>query len=490
MTNCKVLKDWLRRAFQDVRHAAWLDRWLLLLPVVVWFSYQPNFHLARTDSMNLEFSLPIIYLCLTALIGLKQVWSQRQMLMKNRAVWLMAAFVGWNCLSLIWSVNPVRTILTAGLCGVLFFNFLVMLAVKKWQILLPLLTKIFLASAIFMSLVAIIQVAYGAWTDWGLCRGCTAAGFGFVRPSAFAIEPQFFGSLLIAPIIIVFYRCLIKKASKFHFAGLFILLMALYLTLSRGAIFALLIALVALLIIVIYNHQTKLKFALSFSSLMIVVSFGAGLIWHGLFTQLNPRVSDTFYDAVSKSVSQMTLGKISLPKPEAAQPTSMLETSAPILETVPPKAMFNGYVERSTNERTRLNEWALETWQKDARTILIGAGAGGAGKAIFEHTKKTGNAAEIVQNEFLSVLVELGLTGLVLWLAVIGGLAQKLRRQAWLGAILLAYMVQWNFFSGLPNALHIYCTLMLIFAIIDTVYAKTECINRRVHARQPSAPPH
>jgi len=43
--------------------------------------------------------------------------------------------------------------------------------------------------------------------------------------------------------------------------------------------------------------------------------------------------------------------------------------------------------------------------------------------------------------------------------------------------IILGFVLQWMFFSGLPNALHIYFVAMLMFAIIDRVDEKAEYIS-------------
>ena len=91
-------------------------------------------------------------------------------------------------------------------------------------------------------------------------------------------------------------------------------------------------------------------------------------------------------------------------------------------------------------------------------------GAGGAGKAILQITGQIASAGEIVQNEFLSILLELGIVGLAIWLAIWLDFIWQTRsnRIGWL--ILLAFMLQWFFFSGLPNALHIYLILAIFFA--------------------------
>ena len=73
---------------------------------------------------------------------------------------------------------------------------------------------------------------------------------------------------------------------------------------------------------------------------------------------------------------------------------------------------------------------------------------------------------EIVQNEYVEILLERGLVGLVLFMAVIASTFDKLNKSKnrWAWSIIAAYAVQWCFFSGLPNAIHIYliATLLLV----------------------------
>lgn len=265
------------------------------------------------------------------------------------------------------------------------------------------------------------------------------------------------------------------------------MVMALYLTLSRGAMIA---GAGAGLVLVAIAWQSVPQWVYRSTKLLGVALLGAtaGIAWHALFTQLNPRVADGWYDAVSKSVHHLTLGRISLPKNASAAPSlpeeQVLDTSYSML---PPRALFDGYVERSTSERTRLTDWALQTWRKDGWTMLLGVGAGGAGRAIWHYTGKTGWELEIVQNEYVSVLLELGVVGIMLALFSLLAVIKRTATQRWIWAILTGYMIQWLFFSGLPNALHIYLVLILVFAIIDKVYEKAERIDRRVYTRKPSA---
>lgn len=439
------------------------DKFLLLAPLVVWFSYQPNIYLGHSSAMNIELSLVLIYVAVLAVFALPLIFSNYQKLLRCNLVRIVGLFILWSFMSIIWSSNLSRAILTAGVSAALFTVLLGILStdVKK---LTPILKNTYIASAAFMSVLAIIQVAYGAWLDWGLCRGCLAAGFGFVRPSVFAIEPQFFGSLLLVPILILAAKFLRKTVTKTDVILLCIMVTAMYLTLSRGAIFSLVIAIACLMFL--YRNSLIKKSRLAFLPLVVLAGFGVGMVWHGIFTEINPRVSDGFYDSVSKSVNQLTLGKVNLPKLTASSASQAASPSTASVETNHPKAHFSGYVETSTSERTSMLNLALQTWRKDWITALFGTGTGSSGRAIQQHTHKLATEAEITQNQYVEVLLENGLIGAVLCLMAVVVYLYDTRRDKLAWATLIAFALQWNFFSGLPNALHIYLVLAVIFAAV------------------------
>ena len=237
-----------------------------------------------------------------------------------------------------------------------------------------------------------------------------------------------------------------------------------YLTLSRGAIFSLVIAIACLMFL--YRNSLIKKSRLVFLPLVVLAGFGAGMVWHGIFTEVNPRVSDGFYDSVSKSVNQLTLGKINLPKLTASSVSQAASPSTASVETNHPKAHFSGYVETSTNERTSMLNLALQTWSKDWTTMLFGTGIGSSGRAIQQYTHKLATEAEITQNQYIEILLENGLIGAVLCLMAMVVYLHDTRRDKLAWAILIAFALQWNFFSGLPNALHIYLVLAVIFAAV------------------------
>lgn len=60
--------------------------------------------------------------------------------------------------------------------------------------------------------------------------------------------------------------------------------------------------------------------------------------------------------------------------------------------------------------------------------------------------------------------METGLLGLSVFVATIVILLVRLRKNWWQIAVVVAFLAQWNFFSGYPNALHIYFVL-IVFAV-------------------------
>ncbi len=219
----------------------------------------------------------------------------------------------------------------------------------------------------------------------------------------------------------------------------------LFFTFSRGAIYAYAIALLILFFFALKRHVFR------FSLIVIPVStFLVSLILQGTFAALGP-TSETFTGAVTKSLHQLSLGLLDFrPKssenaildapsasPEALgtassseprkDPTSADSTSVSPLNAsevpnsaiassnIPQDTYFDGYVPESTNIRLSLNSLAFRTWKHDPLRLLFGVGLGGAGAAMYAaFPSEVGSPKEIVQNEPFSLLLELGLVGIIL----------------------------------------------------------------------------
>ena len=131
------------------------------------------------------------------------------------------------------------------------------------------------------------------------------------------------------------------------------------------------------------------------------------------------------------------------------------------------EAAFTGYVAESTDTRLRLSGAAFSVWHQDFATALFGVGLGGAGQALYVNGLSPA-PKEIVQNQYVSLLLETGLVGVALLLLTIVMIIRVFWRSPWrmvLICLLIAYGITLLFFSGLPNALHIYLLPAVIYVL-------------------------
>ena len=439
-----------------------LERLWLMAPIMIWFSYLPRISLAEDGTMNYELSLTLIYVVILAIVGLPRVWHRRSELRQLGLVRLASAFVGWSGLCVIWSDNRTRGLLTFAVYAVLYLVFLALVAERRLLCqLLPKLVRVAIRATVLACLLAIIQIILGTFVvadrhTFGLCAGCVAGQFGFIRPNLLAIEPQFLGSLLLAPLLYITYLTLRGKHDYAKQPLLLVLMLTtLWLTLSRGAIYAYLAGLVVMILLVRKWRRQLVVVGLIALSLVIC------LICQGALASANPRIDSSFTQAVSTSLNHLSMGIVRLPYQRKSS------TSLPSIPREHDKQpAYHGYVAESTNVRLSLTKTALAAWRSNRLgQQLFGTGLGSAGIVL---ARQTGSRyqKEIVQNEFVEVLLERGLVGL----ALLGGLVALygrlcFQRRDYLAlAILVAYLTQWCFFSGLPNALHIYLVLALLSA--------------------------
>lgn len=508
----------LRRVFFGLVYA---------LPAVLFFSYHPIISLGNDATMNFELSLPLIWLVLfdcVALVNLllmkprkdkrpnekqKSHYLYQLAGISDRKFFLFALFPLYATLSIFWSANPVRALLTAGIIWLIFFAAFSLLYILP---LLPpakhfsrrLIAVFFTASTaicLFCWLQCFLDVAGTSREVTLLCPGCTAWTFGFPHPSGFAIEPQFMGNLLLAPTLLALYFLVFRRQPLSRLQYLILLALAslfsttLFLTLSRGAIYAYAIAVVVLLGFAFAQYrQAKTSQAASKISrpkwayliLIPVFTFAHTLIYQGIFSAAGP-TSDDFLSGTTKVIHQLSLGIIDL-RPESNSVTNTNPGSVENVSTVKKpvensqdtsdnttesvnSSQFDGYISASTNIRLGLNEVAFKTWQ---RSPIFGVGLGGAGvtmsRAFPHHDLIAPNA--IVQNEPISLLLELGIVGialvfLALWLAFYP--KSEFWRHPGLPffcALILAYAVTLQFFSGPANVLQIYLMPPLLYAVL------------------------
>lgn len=443
----------------------------LFAPIAIWFSYRPLLRLGQNTTMNFELSITVMYATVLALASLPIIWRSRRQLLRVRSAQLVTFFVFVSAVSVLWSANATRGILTFGLIGVLYAIFLATIAdQKRLRTIVPALSRILIFSAVVMSVLAFVQVFAGVWLDRSqtlLCAGCSAIQFGFARPNVFTIEPQFFGNLLLVPAVILLRRVLIDKQKPIAYTSSIIIISAIFLSLSRGAIFAFGVGLLVLLAV----ERPSIKRFLRFLCVMIL-SFLIGLLTQGFAAVLNPTVNTSFAGAASASINQLSLGLIDIQVQEQQLVPTNSTNPAPSASATQPSATeqevstnFDGYVPESTNVRLLLSRLSLQSWSKTPERIVLGVGLGGSGVVLRNDFPSKVNNREIVQNEYVEVLLENGIIGMSLFIAIIAGLFWYLRQAKWLWSILVMFLIQWNFFSGYPNALHIYLVFMLLIVI-------------------------
>ena len=180
------------------------------------------------------------------------------------------------------------------------------------------------------------------------------------------------------------------------------------------------------------------------------------LVVQGSLAAVSP-TTDTFWSGVTKSIHQLSLGVIDWRADDNQDNSGSIATNS-TADNEAVDSTFSGYVPESTNVRLQLSDLALDVWNDSASHFLSGVGLGGAGTALSEKDSQL-SSKEIVQNQYLSILLELGLVGMLLLLLFLVYLLKIVSRQKYsvyfLG-LTVAYLLSLLFFAGLPNVLHIY----------------------------------
>ena len=438
---------------------------LFLAPLALFFSYHPSFHIGSSETMNFEFSVAELWLLLFSvfsLINLKKLLN-----FYHKKLFLLFAFPVYAALSILWSANRTRGFFTAGMLFLLVFAGLnIYYYIKTNKEKLTLLKKLLVFSAILFSIFCWLQCILdliGVSRDTTLlCRGCTYLAFGYPHPNGFAIEPQFAGNLLLIPTFIMVYSLVAKKSlfkNPWQVIITIFLVSTVFLTFSRGAIYALLIGLGIIFFAQFPTIKHNKKKSILGALLIIPITLGSFIFVlgiQGLFAQLSP-TSDTFWSGVSKSIHQLSLGKIDFRPTETTTIETPVET--PVEDN---SSTFSGYVEESSAFRSQLTRDAIDIWNDNPKNLLFGTGLGSAGIKLLEKDPELGIEKEIVQNEYASVLLELGAVGFLLAAATIIYILYSVKLNLLLSASLVALGFTLFFFGGLPNALHVYLFPILL----------------------------
>ncbi|MBR5027379.1 O-antigen ligase family protein [Candidatus Saccharibacteria bacterium] len=444
------------------------EYFIYVLPAVLFFSYFPIIAIGSNESMNFELSLPLIWLVLfdvlaAVLLFAKIKFGKKYPGITDRKFFAFSWLPLFATASIFWSLNPTRGILTAGILWLVFFAIFALIFLTKYFVEdfnKEKLIKSFLISScvicVWCFVQCILDVLNVGRDATLLCRGCTVQSFGFPHPNGFSIEPQFMGNLLLAPTLYMLYE-FIKKRNLKNTLLLGLFAATLFLTFSRGAIYAFAAATVFMLIFEIIKQKkaTPLK-----SLMVLIVAFLFTLNLQGIFAAVS-RTNDTYLSGVNKVVSQLSLGIIDFHVTSNEMPENE--------STSPETSDYDGYVTESTEIRLMLSKAAGKIWQENKAVTIRGVGLGGAGMALYNHGD-TGSTKEIVQNEYFSILLELGLIGFAFFLIACVLIVRAFKNnpaRILFYALFIAYGVTLCFFAGLPNALQIYLSPALLVLIMS-----------------------
>ena len=446
---------------------------IYILPAVLFFSCYPVIKLGASESMNFELSLPLIWLVVFDVVAFGIMIKKKMLFRDCRKMWVWMLFPIFVTLSVLWSLNSLRGLLTVGILWFIYFAgyaFFSLRSILKEAGAKEVFWKMFFGSALVVCgwcfLQCILDLAGASRETSLMCAGCTYKMFGFPHPNGFVIEPQFMGNLLLAPAIVSAWFGL--KKNKQYFWLFFIFVVTIFLTFSRGAIYAFV---VAMIFMTVFEWVRQKDWRVCKIFLIIAAAFLFTLNLQGVMAQASP-TNDTYVDGVAKAINQLSLGVIDIR--ESKSEILPEEANAPNLEAADEKvekneAVFDGYVEESTETRVRLTDAALMVWRKDFKTIMFGVGLGGAGQALYVNGLSPA-PKEIVQNQYASLLLETGLVGVVLMvmtLVLIVRMAYKNPAREVIWTLILAYGITVCFFAGLPNALHIYLLPAILMVIFD-----------------------
>ena len=394
-----------------------------VLPIILFFSYYPVISLFSTESSNYEFSLPLLWLLLMGILSLPIFLADLCNLITKKTpltkvpvqIPLILSIVPlYFSLTLLWSSNKFRGLMTAGIIWCLYLSLLTFyknIILKRTPLSLE---KPFLFGATLSASFCWLQAILNTFNIPGdkifLCLGCTNLSFGFPHPNGFAIEPQFMGNLLLAPAIFLVFRVIHPKNNQTRKAKIRYLALAgyiistLFLIFSRGATYSFFLAIAVIFLYELFHAKNRLLIATKLISLVLFPLIFVTLV-QGLMSEFGP-TSDTFMGGVSRSLSQMTLGRIKIPLPEAKSPSATsneLSSLAPndnvstnasahsSVNSTSNAPLFNGYITESTDIRVKLSKMGLRLAFSHPKQFFFGSGLGSSGVALYQAFPELGS---------------------------------------------------------------------------------------------------
>lgn len=359
-----------------------------------------------TLKLSLIFGISIILLFLIGLITQKIYFK-----FCPEEIWLLL-FNVLNFLSYFWSIDKKRTLVVSAAILLASFIFMVFRRV------VPTYRKLIESGIIYIGLATAV---FGLWQfvagsipnleNWAFLREQYQNDiFGFPRVQSSFLEPLYFANFLILPFFLAMKNAVIKSR-VFDYISLILITVAFFLTLSRGAEYALIISIIILSFTVATLGKDRLvPYSTAIVSILFGIIIGSGMIY-------------------------LTAGKNGVKSYFGQATNTSLATS-------------EGVADRSSTADVALGV---------ALNNPLGIGAGAFGALPVYKNQISGSGYQIVNNQYLEILAETSLVGLIFFLLFIlyfflnllGGVRKDGLKSAFLLAAFASMMIQYLTFSTL-----------------------------------------
>jgi O-antigen ligase len=415
------------------------QNWLYVLLVLLPLERIPSWDVAvlgKSVSVRLSFILALLLL----LYYLPGILWRYKLRLSDPITWLFG-YLFVTGLSVLASLDPKRGVIALfATCLTILTGVVVAKNLHKFD-----LNKVYwslLAITVGVCLFGLYQFigdSLGLSTSLtGLRTIYTHAVFGFPRIQSTALEPLYLGNFLLIPLILLVGRMYTGNVSKKEYGILYLLVITLILTLSRGA-FASSVVGIGLLA-VIFMRKTSLKRA---GSILLVAALATGTAF-----------------------GMITFASLSANKSNGTSQKPAVETFVAHSTTI----STAGQADSDRGVTLKLAETGFK------QEPILGHGLASFGTYAAKAQPQFNNNT-IVNNEYWEVLFETGiagafmLIGFLLTLAYQGYRAWKANKEyrlwiASLGAIVVGFMIQYYAFSTL-YILHIWVVIGLLIGFIS-----------------------
>jgi len=385
-----------------------------------------------------------IFAGMTLISWLLRVILSREKIQPYRLTWPLILFLFFSFVSVLLAVDFSRAISVY-----IFVVFMVVVSFLTVNIVnskekMEKIIKIFLLSALITCLFGLYQflgdVAGLPLTLTGLKESYSKAILGFPRIQAFSMEPLYFANFLFIPLGLAMAIYSFKDNSIITRSNtillILLILINIILGISRGAYVGL-SAMILFFLIFLVRKTITVKNFIATISISLVLGFGA----YGFLSISNPGALDSFIEHAK--VSDFSQGE-------------------------------------SVQKRLQDYDKAIIYWQESP---IIGIGPGNYGPRYLNYpSHENVTDWQIVNNEYIEILAETGVVGLLLFIIIIlaifvGSVGSYFRTRDpklkmitfGLLAAFVAIFVQYNFFSTL-YIMHIWILIGLMIAMQNIIY--------------------